>query len=319
MLDDSKTHLLIFYNGNGIEIDTSLPKYRNLRASMDDIDNANSERKTVITGQELLGMEVSEMNIALSNNMKKVVAKMNDNSRMWVIPSEGQFLPGKEPWYHKAFVGIKNYTEKLMSSIAPNEIDVAEFFNDVKITTEESKGKYVSRVKDYLIAIYNANRSGQVAYKEILFNNIIINKYESLLYASDLYKCITEEQLVEFANKTNRGLKLTYIKNYVRPIPTDVISYKEKVDELEVFDNYVVLHYDPDEKFAKKTEKEKQEEIERAKDPILFGLIANSNKLYFVKDWIDESVGDDLTFDKIVEALGEEKLSDSYLTEKIEF
>ena len=74
-----------------------------------------------------------------------------------------------------------------------------------------------------------------------------------------------------------------------------------KMNELEVFDNYVVLYYDPDGKVYKETA---YEEAKR-RDPIIFGVIAGSKKLYYVADWIDEYC--DLTLDAFVDALGIEK------------
>ena len=58
---------------------------------------------------------------------------------------------------------------------------------------------------------------------------------------------------------------------------------KIEADRLEVFDNYVVLHYDPDKKASDMTESEKKV----AKDPILFGVIFGSDRLYYIGDWID--------------------------------
>lgn len=71
-----------------------------------------------------------------------------------------------------------------------------------------------------------------------------------------------------------------------------------------VFDNYVIMHYDPYRNGTLKTLKERAEE---EKDPILFGVILGSNKLYYVADWMDEYC--DLTFDKLVETLGEEAIN----------
>ena len=44
-------------------------------------------------------------------------------------------------------------------------------------------------------------------------------------------------------------------------------------------------------------DKEQRRQI-KAKGPILFGVIAGSNKLYFIGDWIDEYC--DLRFDDVV-------------------
>jgi hypothetical protein len=81
-------------------------------------------------------------------------------------------------------------------------------------------------------------------------------------------------------------------------IPPDIIDRKLEMDGLGIFDNYVVLHYDPD----KKSWAETQAEIAARRDPILFGLMSGSRNLYFVGDWIDEKC--DLTLEQIVDQLG---------------
>ena len=43
------------------------------------------------------------------------------------------------------------------------------------------------------------------------------------------------------------------------------------------------------------------------KDPVVFGIIKETDKLYFVADWIDEYC--DLTFRKIVDVVGREEIS----------
>ena len=55
------------------------------------------------------------------------------------------------------------------------------------------------------------------------------------------------------ANK--KGIDLCYVKNYTRPIPTDVIEKIGEANELEVYDNFVVLHYDPNGLNKKETRK----------------------------------------------------------------
>ncbi len=48
------------------------------------------------------------------------------------------------------------------------------------------------------------------------------------------------------------------------------------------------------------------DEHRKMKDPILFGWIKENNRLYFIADWEDEFC--DLTFDEIVDVVGETKI-----------
>jgi len=88
------------------------------------------------------------------------------------------------------------------------------------------------------------------------------------------------------------------MKNFCRAIPDDVSAKKKEADTLRIFDNYVVLHYDPKGKSFAETEKE----VEYRKDPILFGVIEGVRKLYFVGEWKDAEC--DLTMSEIESILG---------------
>ena len=178
------------------------------------------------------------------------------------------------------------------------EFDAIKFFSLVKATTNESAFTYKDRVSRYLRALHNAVDIGQTALQEELLKGLITNKYESLLYSEGYYKVIDESTMVDFVKKCEKGLSLDYIKNFSRPIPENVAEKISKLNELEIFDNYVVLHYDPKKTAFKETEYEKA----KRKDPIIFGLIAGSRKLYYVTDWIDEFC--DLTLEKFVDTLG---------------
>lgn len=181
------------------------------------------------------------------------------------------------------------------------EFDAIKFFSLVKATSKESAFTYRDRVSNYLRALHNAVDIGQTALQEELLKGLITNKYESALFAEGYYYVIDEDTIVDFIKKCEKGLSLDYIKNFSRPIPQEVVNKISKLNELEIFDNYVVLHYDP----AKTAYKETEYERAKRKDPIIFGLIAGSKKLYYVTDWIDEYC--DLTLEKFVDTLGIKK------------
>ena len=178
------------------------------------------------------------------------------------------------------------------------EIDVLEFFSIIKLESTKQVEAYYSRIESYLKALKQAQDMGQTALKDKLIGMMFIAKYESLLKAGGFGTRIKEEQVVEFVKKTEKGVSLDYIKNYARPIPQEVIDKKLKADNLHVFDNYVVLHYDPQKKSYAQTSREKELERQKKADPILFGLINGSRNLYYIADWIDEYC--DLTLDKFL-------------------
>ena len=202
--------------------------------------------------------------------------------------------------YRKPGIGgfLKDIAARITHVFNKPEIDAVKFFTLVKLTSKESAINYKNRVSSYLKAIHNAKTVGQTALLEKLLSGMIANKYESLLFSTGKYYVVDEETLVNFAKKTEEGVELTYIRNYARPIPMDIINKVGEMNNLEVFDNYVVLHYDPKGTAKRETRKEEA----KRKDPIIFGVIAGSHKLYYVADWIDEHC--DLTLEKFVETLG---------------
>lgn len=180
-------------------------------------------------------------------------------------------------------------------------LDALQFFSLVKLTSKENAAEYKDRIEKYLIAINNAIKSGQTALMEDLLRGLVTNKYEAVLNAEGLYYAINEKQMVSFIKECEKGICLDYIKNFSRPIPTEVVEKIDEVNKLEIFDNYVVLYYDPKGEIFKETTKEEA----KRKDPILFGVLAGSRKLYYIADWVDEYC--DLSLEKFVDTIGVKK------------
>lgn len=225
----------------------------------------------------------------------------SDSAQIKLALEEIKDKMNQEAWYKRLWNTItkKNKIEEVDENEQP--MDALKFFTMVKTSSKESAAVYKDRVSKYLTALHNATNIGQTALQEELVRGLITNRYESVLYAEGCYYAVTEDLVAKFASQCENGLKLSYLKNFARPIPQEVIDKIAKMNELEVFDNYVVLYYDPDGKVYKETA---YEEAKR-RDPIIFGVIAGSKKLYYVADWIDEYC--DLTLDAFVDALGIEK------------
>lgn len=264
--------------------------------------------------------------------MRDIIKKTNMESARFVIRDNSIFLKNlssrddkkeNENKGNKASLTsfIKNYFKGKSTNVKDNsneeeeKFDVIRFFADVKITDKEAQESYRNRITEFINCIGYTEQTGQTALKEKLFERLVINKYESILYSNGIYKVLSEKRLVELTQKAPKALRLDYIQNYTRSIPLDVIKAKIEMDKLEVFDNYVILHYDPENISTAKTNEEKEKEVEKAKDPILFGVIAGSTNLYYIADWIDEFC--DLQFDAIVEILGKEIVEKEFLTDKI--
>lgn len=225
----------------------------------------------------------------------------SDSARLRLTLEEINKKMNEGPWHKRLWNALTEKKKVAVDEVEEQPMDALKFFTLVKASSKESVAVYKDRVSKYLTALHNATNIGQTALQEELIRGLITNRYESVLYAEGCYYAVTEEQVAKFASQCEKGLKLSYLKNFSRPIPQEVIDKVAKMNELEVFDNYVVLYYDPEGTVYKETA---YEEAKR-RDPIIFGVIAGSKKLYYVADWIDEYC--DLTLDAFVDALGIEK------------
>lgn len=311
LLSSNKKRVYIFMNG--IEIDTSLPKYSGVNIN----ETEEKETKEIISVGELkeyLGdKDSSSFNLKIRKELikriKKEIPKENV-FEMFNITEENKKPESKVVKFIKdvlSIFGIYAYTipkenNKNQSEYTLNLLDV---FKNIKIKSSEKK-VFIDRLKQYKDLMDRAKSLGQVAQEEKLIEGLVTHVYESILFSAGILKYIDEDDLIKLQSKCERQLNLDYIKNFIRVIPDEVAEKKILADKLMVFDNYVILHYDPEKKYTSKTEKEEKEEIERIKkDPILFGVIRGSNKLYYIADWVDELC--DLTLDKVIEKIGKVK------------
>lgn len=196
-------------------------------------------------------------------------------------------------------------SEKEVEEEKVSQIDVSDIFNEVHIQVGKER-EFISRVRAYCELINKAHAMGQTAQEDILARGLIVHIYESVLAVTGFNKYIDLKNLQELQKKCVRLLDLDYIANFTRIIPPEVAEKKLLADKLHVFDNYVVLHYDPTGASREMTEEEKMQEIKRKADPVLFGVILGSTKLYYIGDWVDEYC--DLTWEQIVEKIGESVL-----------
>ena len=186
-------------------------------------------------------------------------------------------------------------------AVSSVEMSVEEFFHSVKDSVEELKVVDI-RARGYEATIAKAAKAGQVAFVEHLQQNLVAVRSESQLAAMGLSRYIEEEVLASFARKSSRALKLDWIRNFIRPIPEELLKRKLDLDERLIFDNYAVLHYDPSGTGSADTEEERA----KKRDPILFGVLRGRRRLYHVGDWQDEFC--DLTLDQIADAMGRESI-----------
>lgn len=135
---------------------------------------------------------------------------------------------------------------------------------------------------------------------QIALKDKINDKFGQFLKEQEMIVCgftqfIEKDDLQTFIDLCSKKvIKLTKLKNYIRIIPRNVRTRLQKAQKANMFDEYLILHTDPDDKSVEKTRDEKR-------DPILFGVISESTRYYVIGDWEDEFC--DITMDKIIETL----------------
>jgi len=175
----------------------------------------------------------------------------------------------------------------------------------------KSKFKYLekikldSRLKRLEKAFYQAMENGQNALGEKIINILARETRESAIYAKGIRHFIERDDLTKHKRNIKGGhISDTLLKDFTRVIPKNVLAKKEKVKD--VFDDFVIYHY-WNEEAEKKIEKKQEitpDEKAKLRDPVLFGIIKETNRLYFIADWEDEFC--DLTFSEIIDAIGKD-------------
>jgi len=222
------------------------------------------------------------------------------NSGSIVIQSA--LMEGKLTWWQRL-----TRKRKTVPLVPVPTMTIPEFFKIVGDSVEDLT-VVEERAKGYETALANAVKCGQKALAEELTKNLVALRAETHLVSIGQTKYLAEEKLVEFVKKCPKGLRLDWIENFTRVIPAEVQDRKVACDTRLIFDNYVVLHYDPEAKSYAQTQAEKKAEEAARRDPILFGVLEGRRRLYFIGDWVDTLC--DLTLDQVAELIGANSISE---------
>jgi len=291
---------------DNFQIDTNLPKYKN-------VENPEAEN-TITIGGGFFGNTTNVISGSINGTASSGIWIGQQDMQDPTIPSiwsdgEGNLSYGDKlltrlslrKWLIKMLQGKKENKKEVKPKI--KLISITDFF--IGLTQSHQELTPIAEIGEhYEKALIQAKALGQVALTQKLADAVQVVRGEAHLIVMGLKQYVTERQVVDFYEKTgeDKCLKLTWIKNFNRIIPEDVYDAKKKADERKIFDNYVILHYDP----LNTGEVMTKEEIEKKKDPILFGLIKNSRKLYYVADWKDDYC--QLTLEEMFTVLGEKVL-----------
>ncbi len=316
MLNQSETGLAIFDN---FSIDQNLPKYKKLWEERDHNSGGKGvEGGSFISFNNIDGMTSVPMGVDIGGNGVTSMLIQRDNRQHTIIYPDktGWLQMKKDNWLNRLKIIWKFLISKdFKRDIPPTKITVQEYFRTIKMSCEEIQ-KVDERMTGYATALKHAEDFGQKALAEDLKSRIDVIMFESRMFGMGLNKVITEEQVVDFYKDSEKGVQLIWIRNFTRIIPESLLSIKKRADELEIFDNYVVMHYDPHKKSYKETKAEyeakKAAEEAKRRDPIIFGVLKDSRKLYYIGSWEDEYC--DLTLDKFIEKFGDEAITKNNIT-----
>lgn len=179
------------------------------------------------------------------------------------------------------------------AEIPPETFEKAHEMLDKNIITDDIE-KAAAQLKSLIL---KTRSNGQVALAARLEKEHRTIIGEVVLKKNGLDKYLTEADVVSLLQKSDRGIRVDFWNDYPDIVPEDVIESKRRADALRVFDNWCVMHYDPEGSALKQMKAE-----EWRRDPILFGLVIGSDRLYYVRDWTTGK--DDLTVGKVCGILG---------------
>jgi len=300
MLNGDKLAIFDFF-----KIDQNLPKWKK--------PEKNSDNKTQFDDNDSIPVNWNNGVSGISFNSNDVIVEFRKRSLDYL-----QYLKREMDKYDVSlFTKVKYYVFIYFTSLfvkgKTKEVlekytyTIEDFFKTIKDSKMEISTT-LDILKKYETVLIEARKNGQQSLVEKLLKMKDVISSECRLIENGITKYVTEEQVVKLYKNVDKkkNLKLTYLENYIRVIPSDVIKLKDSTDQIKIFDNYVILHFDPFNNSTDLTEKEKVDAA-RSKDPIMFGVIQNSRKLYFIGDWIDEYC--DLTLDKMVETIGEKEFN----------
>jgi len=202
---------------------------------------------------------------------------------------------------------IIKYPGDVFKALRQLRYSPTKFFKELKAMRLRMSPLQIESLEKLQKLMKQAKDSGQTALYETFEKEQERIQKEIYLKTNGFELFLTEEDLIEFKDVISKSIKLDWIENFCRIIPEPVLQELQRAKNLKTFDNFVILHYDPKGKSTKLTKKE----IEKKKDPILFGVMKCSRRLYFIADWIDKycDLSLDTVLDKIYADVEDRKLN----------
>ena len=276
-------------------MDVTLPKFARPKQETTNHSNYNGAVKmSSMSGMAGFGIEPSDDGVSESWDIATTPMFFNtaqsingDSKTAYSIGWKRRLVKRLEK-----MLKLNREEKRIYGKVSPIDI-----FLSARGSLQEIKD-YIDRVKIYDAVIKDAMLAGQIGRADQLKKARKIVQQESVLRAAGFKTFLSEETVIDFAIKCEKGLRLDWVANFNRPVPAEVLAKKVEADAVKMFDNYAILHYDPSQSAFVLT----PAEVQKRKDPILFGLLENSRKLYFIGDWKDDVC--QLTMEEVARVLG---------------
>lgn len=271
MLNITNTGLLML--GSGLRIDKNTAKNKKSKLKYDSLEEAydrilneeyGHEHEVLIHTQKMIS--IAESNSTLIWNR---VAAFQDNR---FGRDKGILNMFKELW-KRLFVYNKG-------------MDPEVFFRAVK-ETFETLPEHEFNKEAVLEQLKICENTLQRAVQATISIGAVVAESEAKLKAAGFDKYQSEEAIVEFIKNSKSGLCMVELQYFKFEVPEDVVAKLAQAENVEVFDNYYVLFTDPEWKKEVKKREELSEALKK-KDPIIFGVMQGSHRLYYVADWLSD-------------------------------
>lgn len=287
ILNKDRTKLEIFER---FVVDKNLPKYTEQE---EEVKKKNSGR-----------MRYGNTSVPESGTAwRSSTSSTGDTTRTYVIYSNGaSSIDG-------VATDSKDQDRGLPVSVKDTDVILTfeQFFGHIRNSSGIiSNLRFRRKVKALEKILKQCDSTGQQHMKDVSLLELDRVRREYVLAANGFREYVDERDVVRgFAHLSaddQSRIELEWVKNFGRLIPSKIVKRKMKADRLHIFDNYVVLHIAPG-WYGDRDERLTAEEVDRMKDPILFGVMDSSRRLYYIGDWVDEHC--DLNMADLVERFGD--------------
>lgn len=266
-----------------------------LKKRVADLKDKSDEEKDVIIAQ---AKNLIAMNRAVHDDRWGIQSKHEKEVDMAVL-KQAKFVAERTVWDR-----IKDKFSRRKRHTVPVEIAMVDLFDHIELTSTPELAARMERLNEVEASM---RKAGQYKKADMVKQLKTIVAEEAVVVAAGFTSYLPEDTMIEFLRKSERGTMVEFLRYYEDEMPMAAIEKKLEADKLMVFDNYVVAHYsDLIQKAAniekKAGDEEEKKQREKRRDPILFGVIKNSRKLYYICDWKTDT--DDLTLEKLEDELG---------------